>query len=207
MNDFQSINDIVNESVKNSSYITVVISSCIFILYTIIIRIIDYFKAKDKNKPLIEMANALKENTANIVKLNSVLDKTLQEAERQRVRHCEIAIEDGFRGFAYKIIQSCIQIIAHNNIKDNKDLIINNIHKLVSIEYYNLYASLSTYEINEINVANKLKEEWITEVVDNIVAIVFNKQSETARIAQLTNRLDLAINGYLTLVNNKIFNT
>lgn len=207
MNDFQSINDIVNESVKNSSYITVVISSCIFILYTIIIRIIDYFKAKDKNKPLIEMANALKENTDNIVKLNSVLDKTLQEAERQRVRHCEIAIEDGFRGFAYKIIQSCIQIIAHNNIKDNKDLIINNIHKLVSIEYYNLYASLSTYEINEINVASKLKEEWITEVVDNIVAIVFNKQSETARIAQLTNRLDLAINGYLTLVNNKIFNT
>ena len=34
MNDFQTVNDVVNESVRNSSYYTVAISSCVFILYT-----------------------------------------------------------------------------------------------------------------------------------------------------------------------------
>ena len=86
MDDFQAIQDIVNESVRNSSYISVVISSCIFIIYTLITKVVDYYKSKSRSKPLIEMATAIKENTANIVKLNSVLDKTLQDAERKERR-------------------------------------------------------------------------------------------------------------------------
>ena len=62
MNDFQTVNDIVNESFRNSSYYTVAISSCVFILYTLIVQLIGYFKGKAKNKPLIEMAEAIKEN-------------------------------------------------------------------------------------------------------------------------------------------------
>ena len=83
MNEFQTINDIVNESVRNSSYITIAISSAVFISYTLVVQLIGYFKSKSKTKPLLEMANAIRENTANIVKLNSVLDKTLQEADRK----------------------------------------------------------------------------------------------------------------------------
>ena len=79
MDDFQTINDIVNESVRNSSYFTVAISSCVFILYTLIVQLISYFKQKSKNKPILEMANAIKENTSNIVKLNAVPDKILKE--------------------------------------------------------------------------------------------------------------------------------
>ena len=69
MNDFQTINDIVNESVRNSSYYTVAISSCVFIVYTLIVQLIGYFKAKNKSKPMLEMSKALKEMAANIVKL------------------------------------------------------------------------------------------------------------------------------------------
>ena len=83
MNDFQTINEIVNESVRNSSYYTVAISSCVFILYTLIVNLISYFKSKSKNKPLLEMSKAMKEMTENIVKLNAVLDKTFKEAERK----------------------------------------------------------------------------------------------------------------------------
>ena len=46
MNDFQTVNDVVNESVRNSSYYTVAISSCVFILYTLIVNLISYFKGK-----------------------------------------------------------------------------------------------------------------------------------------------------------------
>lgn len=207
MNDFQTIQDVVNESVRNSSYITVIISSCIFICYTLIIRLIDYFKSKDKNKPLIEMANAIKENTANIVKLNGVLDKTLKDAERRKTTQCEKAIELAFETFGFKIVQESSYTVAHNNIETNKELIIGNMAKFVSAEYYKLYSALSSYEINEVNVATKLKEDWIKEVTDAVVAIIYNGQDGITRITQLTSRIVIYINEYSTYVSNKIFNT
>lgn len=207
MTDFQTINEIVNESVRNSSYYTVAISSCVFILYTLIIQLIGYFKQKSKNKPIIEMSKAMQEMAANIVKLNTVLDKTLKEADRKKVRQCEISIEDGFKAFAQKISQEVISIIAHNNIDKNKELITGNVAKLVSTEYYKLYSTLSAYEINEVNVASRLKEEWIREVADNIIAIVYNEQDAITRITQINNRLNLSISEYSTYINNKTFNT
>lgn len=207
MSDFQTINDIVNESVRNSSYYTVAISSCVFIVYTLIVQLIGYFKAKNKSKPMLEMSNALKEMATNIVKLNSVLDKTLKEADRKKVRQCEVAIDIGFRTFAYEISQEVISIIAHNNIDKNKEFIIGNINKLVSTEYYKLYSVLSAYEINEVNIASKLKTEWIEEVAKNIIAIVYNGQDAIDRITHVNNRLEISVAEYSTFINNKTFNT
>lgn len=207
MTDFQTINDIVNESVKNSSYSAVIISSIVFIVYTSIIKVIDYFKQKNRNKPLIDMANAIKENTANIVKLNSVLDKTLQDAERKELRQCESAIELAFKAFAYRITQECTAIIAHNNIDKNKTLIVGNLNKLVSTEYYKLYSTLAVYEVKDTNVATKLKEEWIREVAENIITIVYDEQDSVTRITQINNRLSIYVSEYATYIKNKIFNT
>ena len=207
MNDFQTINDIVSESVRNSSYYTVAISSCVFIFYTLIVQLIGYFKSKSKTKPLLEMAEALKENTANIVKLNSVLDKTLHEAEKKKIRQCESAIDLGFKAFGSRVGQEIISIIAHNNIDKNKELITGNVNKIINTEYYKLYSALSAYEINEVNVASKLKEEWIREVADNIIAIVYNDQDAITRITQVNNRLNVYISEYSTYINNKTFNT
>ena len=207
MNDFQTINDIVNESIRNSSYYTVAISSCVFILYTLIVQLIGYFKGKAKNKPLIEMAEAIKENTENIVKLNSVLDKTLQGAEKKKVRQCESAIDLAFKASSLRIVQEAASIIAHNNIDKNKEFIVGNINKFVSNEYYKLYSALAIYEINDINVASRLKEEWIKEIADNLVDIIYNGQDAMTRITQINNRLNVCINEYSTYINNKTFNT
>lgn len=207
MNDFQTVNDIVNESVRNSSYYTVAISSCVFILYTLIVQLIGYFKGKAKNKPLIEMAEAIKENTENVVRLNGVLDKTLQGAEKKKVRQCESAIELAFRASLLRIVQEVCSIIAHNNIDKNREFIVGNINKLVSNEYYRLYSALAIYEINDVNVASRLKEEWIKEIADNLVDIIYNGQDAMTRITQVNNRLNVCVNEYSTYINNKTFNT
>ena len=207
MNDFQTVNDIVNESVRNSSYYTVAISSCVFILYTLIVQLIGYFKGKAKNKPLIEMAEAIKENTENIVKLNGVLDKTLQGAEKKKVRQCESAIDLAFKASSLRIVQEAASIIAHNNIDKNREFIVGNINKLVSNEYYRLYSALAIYEINDVNVASRLKEEWIKEIADNLVDIIYNGQDAMTRITQVNNRLNVCVNEYSTYINNKTFNT
>jgi len=207
MNDFQTVNDIVNESVRNSSYYTVAISSCVFILYTLIVQLIGYFKGKAKNKPLIEMAEAIKENTENVVRLNGVLDRTLQGAEKKKVRQCESAIDLAFRASLLRIVQEVSSIIAHNNIDKNREFIVGNINKLVSNEYYRLYSALAIYEINDVNVASRLKEEWIKEIADNLVDIIYNGQDAMTRITQVNNRLNVCVNEYSTYINNKTFNT
>jgi len=207
MEDFKTIDIIVQESIRNSSYTSVVISSCVFVVYTLIIKFIDYFKSKDKNKPLIEMAAAIKESNANIVKLNSVLDKVFQESERKEISKCKNVIDIAFMAFKSRINQECQSIIIHNNIETNKDYVLDNIRKLITNEYYKLYSVLSAYEIKNVNVASKLKEEWIKELNDSVIAIIYNGQDNISRIAQLETKLLVTISSYSTYVNNKTFNT
>lgn len=207
MNDFQTINDIVNESVRNSSYYTVAISSCVFIFYTLIVHLISYFKAKNKNRPIIEMSKALGDMGENIVKLNSVLDKVFKDAERKELHKCKTAIELGFRNLEYKISREVQSVIINNNIEANKEYLIENIRMLVSTEYYKLYSALSDYEIHDTIVSRKLKEEWIKELSDDVIEIVYNGQDNYNRIRQVNNRLNYLIGTYSTYINNKTFNT
>lgn len=207
MEELQTINEIVNESVRNSSYITVIISSCVFIIYTLIIRLIDYFKSKAKDKPLLEMSKAMKEMGDNIVKLNAVITKTFEEANKKEIRQCDKAIQLGFKAMAFKLSQESASIIAHNNIDKNKELIRENLNKLVSTEYYKLYSALSAYEINEVNVSTKLREEWVKEIADAIITIIYDGQEAVIRIAHINDRINILINDYSTYVSNKIFNT
>lgn len=205
MEDLKTITDIVNESVRSSSYITVILSSSVFIIYTLIIRLIDYFKSKNKDKPLLEMSKAMKEMGDNIAKLNAVINKNFEDAEKKEIRQCDRAIQLGFKAFGFKLTQECANIIAHNNIEENKELISSNINKLVSTEYYKLYSTLAAYEIREVIVASKLKEEWVKEIVDTIVDIIYDGQAPIVRVTQINNRLTLILGEYASYVNNKVF--
>lgn len=207
MEEFEIINNIVNEGIRNSSYITVIISSCIFISYTLIVRLIDYFKSKNKDKPLLEMSKAMKTMGENITKLNIILVKNFEDAEKKENRKCERVIQLGFKAFGFKISQECTNIIVHNNVDKNRKLIESNINKIISTEYYNLYSALSAYEIKEINVSTKLKEDWIKEIANAVIAIIYDGQDSVIRIVHLNDKLNILINDYSTFVYNKIFNT
>lgn len=205
MDDFQTINDIVNESIRNSSYSTVIISSCVFIVYTLIIRLVDYFKAKAKDKPLLEMSKAMQEMGSNISKLNAVLAKTLNDAEKKEHRQCERVITLAFKSMGFKITQECTNVVAHNNIAKNKELIKENLQKVISTEYYRLYSTLSVYELHDVNIATKLKDEWIGEITDAVMTIIYDGQDAVVRISHLTDRINILMNDYSTYMLNKLF--
>lgn len=207
MNEFQTINDVVAESVRSSSYVTVVISSCVFIIYTLIIRLIDFFKAKNKSKPLYQMAAAIKENTANIVKLNQVLDKLFKDAETKENSRINFIITTSFSSFKSAILDQCIDIITFNNIDANSDNVKQTIYKTVSTEYYKIYSIFALYEHCGINLASKIKEEWIDVVTNECFQIIFNRCPDSERIRQLNRRLSIDTDQYAVYINNKIFNS
>lgn len=206
MDDFQTINMIVENSIRNSSYISVLISSGVFITYNFINKAIDYFKQKDRNKPILQMATAIKDISENVVKLNQVLDKTIQDSEIKETNRIANIIQATFNSFKSAISDECIDIIIHNNIETNKDNIKQNIYKTVSTEYYKVYSIFSTYEYNSVPVANKIKEEWIDEITDECLQIIYNGQDAVTRIRQLNNKLSLSSEEFSIYINNKVFN-
>lgn len=206
MDDFNQVNQIVSDAIKDSSYITVLISSGVYILYTLIIRLVDLFKAKDRNKPLIQMASAIKEVSENVVKLNTVLDKQIQDAESKELTKVRQVITLAFDSFRANISKTCNEIIIHNNIKENRDLIRENLFKTISTEYYKLYNVFSAYEVDGINIATKIKDEWIDDTTKECLEVIYDGQDKDVRIGQIINKLTIIANEHSVYVNNKVFN-
>lgn len=206
MNDLQAVNEIINTAVKDSSYTTVIISCGVFILYTLINKVIELYKAKDRNKPMLEMASAIKQVSENVVKLNQVLDKTFQDAEIKEANRITNIIIASFNSFKSEIITRVIDIIVHNNIETDKDSVKQSIYRTVSTEYYKVYSIFSAYEHDKVNVATKLKEEWIDAVTEEVLQIIYNGQDATDRIRQINNKLAIDTEEYSIYINNKVFN-
>lgn len=206
MEDLQTINDIINGAVKDSSYVTVLISSGVFILYTLIIKVVDLFKAKDRNKPIIEMASAIKEVSENVVKLNQVLDKTIQDAETKEAGRINNIIITAFNSFKAALLDQCIDIVIYNHIETTRDNVKQTIYKTTSTEYYKLYSIFSAYEHDSVNVATKIKEEWIDDITNECLKIIYDGAEATLRIRQLNNKLNLIIEEYSIYIKNKVFN-
>ena len=206
MNDLQTVNEIINTAVKDSSYTTVIISCGVFILYTLINKVIELYKAKDRNKPMLDMASAIKQVSENVVKLNQVLDKTFQDAEIKEANRITNIIVASFNSFKSEIITKAIDIIVHNNIEVNKESVKQSIYRIVSTEYYKVYSIFSAYEHDKINIATKLKEEWIDAVTEEVLQIIYNGQNSTDRIRQINNKLSIDIEEFSIYVNNKVFN-
>ena len=206
MNDLQTVNEIINTAVKDSSYTTVIISCGVFILYTLINKVIELYKAKNRNKPMLEMASAIKQVSENVVKLNQVLDKTFQDAEIKEANRITNIITASFNSYKSEIITRAIDIIVHNNIEANRESVKQSIYRTVSTEYYKVYSIFSAYEHDKVNVATKLKEEWIDDITEEVLQIIYNGQDATNRIRQINNKLSIDTEEYSIYINNKVFN-
>ena len=205
MHDLSTINELISNAVRSSSYNTVLLSSCVFIIYTLIIKVIDMLKAKSRNKPIIEMATAIKDIGSNIIKLNNVLDKTFKDAEHKDYIRCKNAIRLAFEALKSKLNEDCIETIITNHVEENKEQIVENILKLVSTEYYKVYSILSNYEIDNVNVASQLDKRWIEQISNTIISVIYGKKSDISRILQLQHRLNIEIGKYETYIDNKVF--
>lgn len=205
MEDLQVIDKIVGDSVRNTSYVSAIISSLIFILYTLIIKVTEYYKSKNKAKPILEMATAIKEISDNVSKQNSVLDKFIKDFEQKDSNKAKTVIELALIKFKSNIENCSKDIIIRNNIHSNKDLVLSNVRQIVSTEYYKMISILSNYDINDIPVSTCLKEKWIDDTYKSVTDIMFNGQSKDKRILQLSNKLQLDIDKYITFINNKLF--
>lgn len=203
MEEFKVFNSVIEDTVRNTSYVTVIISSIVFISYTVIIKLIDYFRHKDDKKSVVEMGLAVKEVSNNVAKLNAILDNLFQDITKKNLEKGKIIIELTFFNFQYKIVNLCRNIIINNNIDVNKEFVVASITKTVNTEFYRAYNILSLYEIKNIPLSKFLKEDWKDDCIKDVLAIVYNGQEDKLRISQINNNLGIKIDDWIVYINNK----
>lgn len=203
MEEFKVFNSVIENTVRNTSYITVIISSVVFISYTVIIKLIDYFRHKDDKKSLVEMGLAIKEVSDNVAKLNDILDNLFQDITKKNLEKGKIIIELAFFNFQYKIVNFCRNIIINNNIDINKEFIIANITKTVNTEFYRAYHTLSLYEVGNTSLSEFLKDSWKDDCIKDVLAIIYNGQEDKLRISQINSNLSIKVDNWIVYINNK----
>lgn len=203
MEEFKVFNSVIENTVRNTSYITVIISSVVFISYTVIIKLIDYFRHKDDKKSLVEMGLAVKEVSTNVAKLNAILDNLFQDVTKKNLEKGKIIIELAFFNFQYKIVNLCCNIIINNNIDINKEFIIANITKTVNTEFYRAYHTLSLYEVGNTSLSEFLKDSWKDDCIKDVLAIIYNGQEDKLRISQINSNLSIKVDNWIVYINNK----
>ena len=203
MEEFKVFNSVIENTVRNTSYITVIISSIVFISYTVIIKLIDYFRHKDDKKSLVEMGLAVKEVSNNVAKLNAILDNLFQDITKKNLEKGKIIIELAFFNFQYKIVNLCRNIIINNNIDINKEFIIANITKTVNTEFYRAYHTLSLYEVGNTLLSEFLKDSWKDDCIKDVLAIIYNGQEDKLRISQINSNLSIKVDNWIVYINNK----
>ena len=69
-----------------------------------------------------------------------------------------------------------------------------------------VYSVFALYEHNGVNLATKLKEEWIDAIAKECFQVVYNNEDAVTRIRQLNNKLTIDTEQYSIYINNKVFN-
>lgn len=203
MEEFKVFNSVIENTVRNTSYITVIISSVVFISYTVIIKLIDYFRHKDDKKSLVEMGLAVKEVSNNVAKLSAILDNLFQDITKKNLEKGKIIIELAFFNFQYKIVNLCRNIIINNNIDINKEFIIANITKTINTEFYRAYHTLSLYEVGNTTLSEFLKDSWKDDCIKDVLTIIYNGQEDKLRISQINSNLSIKVDNWIVYINNK----
>ena len=164
-------------------------------IYLIVIKIIDTKKEKNAIKITNELLEA-------ISKISNFLDNIINNI----IDKCKNAIKNSFESARMHITEYIVNVIAKNNINDNKDNIVDNIKTIINAEFYNTYNTLSMYTINGINVATILKEQWKNDLIDNTIKLVYNsKLDKETKIFSYVSKLSISFENYIIYINNKVF--
>jgi len=167
-------------------------------IYLIVVKIIDNKKEATQtklNSELIKSINNISQFIADMTK--NIIDKDKDK--------CKVAIEDAMYSSGMRLLTFASTTIVNNHIDLNKDIVLANIHSIVNSEYYNIYQSLSLYKINDKRPSDMMKKDWIDEIENIIVKVMYNdKLNKEDKIISVNNRVNLKFQNYVSYIINNI---
>lgn len=185
--------DILFEALKDGIAPAIVVA-----IYLIISKIID--SKRESNHT--ELSNKLINSINNISVFVTNLTENIINTDRNK---CKTAVEDSMYAAGMRLINFVSSTIVNNHIDENKENILANIQNIVNAEYYSVHSTLSMYVINGYKVSDYLNKDWMKEVEDAIIKLIYDtKLSKEDKILAFSNKINLKFQTYITYIINHI---
>ncbi len=177
----------------------------IVLIYLLVIRYFDHKRelkkqeldAKEEektikiNSDLLDCFNNLNSYLKQIT--NGILDK---EDDK-----CDAAIRSSFKAMGQVLSKFATFTIISNNVKLNKENIIDNINTTVCSEFASVYNELILYTYNNTRLIDAVKDSWKEELINDLKNIIFdNDLDKETKIYTIHNKINLRINSYISSV-------
>lgn len=178
-------------------------------VYLIVQKIIDTSREKAKLKADNERdRNQIKVNSQIADSIDAIRDfvegltKNIIDKDREKSK---LAIKTILYSSGMRILTFVTSTIVNNHLDTNKDTIITNIKNTLSSEWYDIYAELSMYTISDVRLSDTFDKEWVNEIEDDIIDIMYNKSLEKeVKISTFTNKLNIRLNSYINHMTTDI---
>lgn len=167
-------------------------------IYLIIVKIIDNKKEATQTRLNSELIKSIN----NISQFIADMTKNVIEKDKDK---CKIAVEDAMYSSGMRLLTFASSTVVNNHIEVNKETVLANIHSIVNSEYYNIFQTLSLYKINDKRPSDMMKREWIDEIENIIVKIIYNdKLNKEDKILAVNNRINLKFQNYISYIVNNV---
>ena len=165
-------------------------------IYLIITKIIDNHKEAAQIKLSAELTKSINSISSFILGLT----KNIVSRDKEK---CKMAIEDSMYSTGMRLVNFMSTTVVNNHITVNKENIISNIKNIVNAEYYTIYSSLSLYVIDDKKVSDYLNKEWITDIENDMIDIIYNNVlNKEDKILTFSNKINIRFQSYITYIIN-----
>lgn len=179
-----------------------IVPTFVVLIYLIVVRILDTKKAREESKRTIKVNAEILDAFNN---LNLYLKRITSDIIDKENDKCNAAIRSSFKAMGQSLSKFAVFTIISNNVKNNRDNIIDNINNTVFSEFATIYNELSLYKGTETDIITSIKDEWKDELINDLKNIIFDTNlDKESKIYTIHNKLNLRINNYISFVQNKL---
>lgn len=194
--------DILVDSLSNG-----IIPGIIVLIYLIIVRYFDHRKDIEKQRvEAEEKKKTVKINTEILDcfnNLNDYLKKLTVGVLDREDDKCDAAIRSSFKAMGQSLAKFAVFTIINNNVKQNKENIIDNIDTTVYSEFATVYNELALYAYSNTKLIDSIKDSWKQEIIGDLKNIIFDENlNKENKIYTIHNKINVRINNYISFVKN-----
>lgn len=178
-----------------------IVPTLIILIAFLITKYLDTKKEREIAKKSIKVNAEILDCFNN---LNEYLKRITKDIIEKEDDKCAAAIRSSFKAMAHSISKFAIFTIISNNIRSNRENIIDNINNTVYSEFSTVYNELLLYNYDGHNIANYVKDEWKEQLISDLKNIIFDENnSKENRIYNVHNKVNVRVGNYISYVNKK----
>ena len=179
----------------------------IVLVYLLIVRYFDHKKELNKQElEADEKRKTIKINSELLDcfnNLNSYLKQITSGVLDKEDDKCDAAIRSSFKAMGQSLAKFAVFTIISNNVKINRENIIDNIDTTVYSEFASVYNELALYSYNNSKLIDAIKDSWKQELINDLKNIIFDDNLDKEnKIYTVHNKINLRINNYISFVKN-----